>query len=72
MAAAWYVLSLVHFLEKLKSLIFCYYFKADDILETKPDTRASKSSNPSTEHDSERPFEFVSMVTLTDIMQMQE
>lgn len=37
-----------------------------------PDTRASKSSNPSTGHDSDPTSEFVSMATLREMMQMQE
>ena len=37
-----------------------------------PDTRASKSSNPSTGHDSESTSEFVSMATMREMMQMEE
>ena len=37
-----------------------------------PDTRASKSSNPSTGHDSDKTSEFLSMATLREMMQMQE
>lgn len=37
-----------------------------------PETRASKSSNPSTGHDSDPASEIVSMATLREMMQMQE
>lgn len=37
-----------------------------------PNTRASKTSNPSTGHDSDPTSEFVSMATLREMMQIQE